>query len=600
MTAPSPTQLAGALVSIKITADGQPLDSAYQVRSIDVWSGVNKLPQCRLVIADGSPSEETFPISESPTLIPGKALTVALGYESEETSVFSGLIYRQGLEVAQEGPSSLVVEATDKAMKMTLARKNAVFEKMSDSEVIEKLIKAAGLKAAVTATSPKFPSIVQYYASDWDLMQIRAQLNGMVTIVAAAEVTVTPPKTSAAPVLTLTYGESILEFRAAMDASTQYAAGAIQSFAWDPATQKLAVSGKASATVTEPGNIKSDQLAEVFGIAEYPQQTGGTLEQANLTGWSSAELLKARLAKIRGEIRFQGSALAVPGCMVTLAGLGGRFNGDAYVSDVHHHVTEGLWLTDVEIGLSPCWFAATAPEVAAPGAAGQLPPVANLQTGIVVKTDGDPDGEFRVQVTLPLLQAGSLGVWARLGSFYASNAIGAEFYPEIGDEVVVAFMNGDPRFPVIVGSLYSKKNPPPVPPDAKNSQKTIVTRSKLRIDFFDEDKPAVQIVTPGGQSVRLDDKAKNVVVKDMNGNTVTMAAAGITIDSAAKLTLNAKTDVAITAQGKMSLKGTGGVEIAGLTIKANADTSFAAQGSAEAKLISSAMVTVQGAMVKIN
>lgn len=600
MTAPSPTLTAGALVSVKILADGKELDSAYQVLSIDVWTGVNKLPQCRLVIADGSPTDETFPISETPALIPGKALSVALGYGSGETSVFSGMIYRQGLQVSQDGPSSLVVEATDKAMKMTLARNNAIFEKMSDSEVIEKLIKAAGLEAAVTATSPKLPSIVQYYASDWDLMQIRAQLNGMVTIVAAGKVTVAPPKTSAAPVLTLTYGESILEFRAAMDASTQYAAGAIQSFAWDPATQAVAVSGRASATVTEPGNIKSDQLAEVFNIAQYPQQTGGTLEQADLTGWSSAELLKAKLAKIRGEIRFQGSALAVPGCMVTLDGLGGRFNGDAYVSAVHQHVTQGLWLTDVEIGLSPQWFAAVAPEVAAPGAAGQLPPVANLQTGIVLKTDGDPDGEFRVQVKLPLLQAGNLGVWARLGSFYASKQIGAEFYPEIGDEVVVAFMNGDPRFPVILGSLYSKKNPPPVTPDAKNTQKTIMTRSKLRVDFFDDDKPALEIATPGKQSLRLDDAASKVVIKDMNGNTITLEKAGITLDSAAKLTLNAKTDVAITAQGKMSLKGTGGVEIAGLTIKAKADTSFAAQGSAEAKLTSGGIVTVQGGMVKIN
>lgn len=599
MTAPSPTQTAGALVATTITADGKALDSAYQVVSIDIWTGVNKLPQCRVVISDGSPSEATFPISETDALIPGKPLTISLGYDSSETLVFSGTIYRQGLQVTQDGPSRLVVDATDKAMAMTLARNNAIFEKMTDSDVIKKLIGAAGLKATVTTTSPVQPSIVQYYASDWDLMLIRAQLNSMVVIVSSGEVTVAPPDTGTAPVLSLTYGESILDFRAAMDASTQYTASAIRSVAWDPATQALATSGQASASVTTPGNISSDQLAKVFGISTYPQQTAGTLEKADLTDWSSAELLKARLAKIRGEIRFQGNALAKTGCMVTLAGLGARFNGDAYVSAVHQHVAEGLWMTTVEIGLSPQWFAATAPEVAAPGAAGLLPPVANLQTGIVMKIDGDPDGEFRVQVKLPLLQAGDLGVWARLGSFYASNQVGAEFYPEINDEVVVAFMNGDPRFPVIVGSLYSKKNPPPITPEAKNNQKAIVTRGKLRIDFF-EDLPAVEVSTPAKQSVRLDDKAKTVTIKDMHDNSITMEAGGITIASAAKLSLTAKTDVAITAQGKVSIKGTSGVDIAGLTIKANADTSFAAQGSAEAKLTSSGMVTVQGGLVKIN
>lgn len=599
MTAPSPTQTAGALIAVRITANGSELDHAYQVVSIDIWTGVNKLPQARLVISDGNPSDATFPISETDQLIPGKTVTIALGYDQEEVEVFSGLIYRQGLQVTQDGPSRLIVEATDKAMAMTLARKNAIFEKMTDSDVIKKLIGEAGLKAEVSTTSPVQPSIVQYYASDWDLMLIRAQLNGMVVIVTDGKVTVAPPDMSSPPVLTLGYGESILDFRAAMDASTQYTADSIQSTAWDPATQALAVSGKASASDNDLGNLSSDQLAQVFGIARYPQQTAGTLQPADLTDWSSAELLKARLAKIRGEIRFQGSPLPKPGCTVELEGLGGRFNGTAYVSSVHQHTSNGEWMTHVEIGLSPQWFAATASEVSAPGAAGLLPPISNLQTGIVLKIDGDPDGEFRVQVQLPLLQAGTLGVWARLGSFYASSQFGAEFYPEIGDEVVVAFMDGDPRFPVIVGSLYSKKNPPPVTPDAKNNQKTIVTKSKLRIDFFEEEK-IIEISTPDKQSIRFDDKAGQVVIKDKAGSTITMASSGVTIDSAAKLTLNAKTDVAITAQGKVSIKGTAGVDIAGLTIKANADTSFAAQGSAEAKLVSSGMVTVQGGMVKIN
>ncbi len=599
MTAPSPTQLAGSDVSVSIMANGKALDTAYQVISIDVWTGVNKLPKARLVISDGSPWERTFAISETTALIPGATLKISLGYDLNETSIFSGVIYRQGLDVSQDGPSRLIVEAADLAMAMTLARKNAIFEDMTDSQVMTKLIGQAGLKAKVTATTTVQPSIVQFYSSDWDLMLIRAQINGMVAVVSDAAVTVAPPDTSLAPVLTLTYGDSILDFRADMDASTQYTAAAIQSFAWDPASQEVLASGQASTNVESPGNLSSDTLAKVFGIKNFTQQTGGTLEMSDLTAWSSAELLKTRLAKIRGEIRFQGNALATPGCMVTLAGLGDRFNGAAYVSGVHQHAALGLWSTSIEIGLSPQWFSTTAPNIAAPGASGLLPAAANLQTGIVLKTDADPDGEYRVQVKLPLLQAGTLGLWARLGSFYASNGFGAEFFPEVGDEVVVAFMNGDPRFPVIVGSLYSKKNPPPVPPDAKNNQKSIVTRSKLRIDFFEEDQ-AVEVSTPHGQSVRLDDTAKTVTIKDRNGNSVTLAEGGITIDSATKISMTAKTDISVSAQGKLSLTGTGGVTIDGLTINAKADTSFSAQGSADAKLTSSGLVTVQGSLVKIN
>ena len=599
MSTPSPTVPVGAVVTVAITAAGKPIDSSYQVVSIDVWTGVNKLPKARLVISDGTPESATFAISETASFIPGAALTIALGYDGGQSQLFEGVVYQQGLQVTRQGPSRLVVDAAGLAMGMTLARKNAIFENMTDSQVMQKLAADAGLSAKVDATAAVQPSVVQFYSTDWDLLLIRAQVNGMVVTTAGSALTVAAPDTARAPVLALTYGESILDFRADMDATTQYTADAIQSFAWDPATQALVAGGKASASVTAPGNLTPDELAKVFKVKQYVQQTGAALDKAGLTAWSSAELLKTRLAKIRGEVRFQGSALATPGAMVTLAGLGDRFNGNAYLSAVHQSYRAGWWTTSATIGLSPDWFAATAPQVNAPPASGQLPGAANLQTAIVLKTDADPDGEFRVQVKLPLLQAGTVGVWARLGSPYASDKFGAMFYPEVGDEVVVAFMNGDPRFPVIVGALYSKKRPPPATPDAKNSSKTIMTRAKLKIEFFDEEQ-ALEISTEKKHRIRLDDKNGNLLIKDANGNSITLEAGGITIDSVGKVAINAKTDIALSAGGKLSLTGKAGVSIAGLSIAAKADTSFEAQGNAGAKLVSSAIVTIQGSLVKIN
>jgi Rhs element Vgr protein len=598
MTASSPVQLAGAETAFTIKCNGSAIDSTWQIQSIDIWIGVNKLPRARLVLSDGNPATETFPVSDSSALIPGSTLEIALGYDQQTTPVFSGLVHRHGLDITQQDPTRLVVEATDKAMGMTLARRNAVFENLTDSDLATKLIGAAGLKAAVTATSAQHESIVQYYCSDWDLLLIRAQLNGMVVLAEDATVTMAPPKTDGDPVLTLTYGESILSFRADMDASTQFAASAIKSVAWDPATQALAQSGTASASVTEPGNLSSDTLAQVFGVATVNQQSAGSLPVADLTAWSSAELLKTRLAKIRGDVAFQGCATVKPGDMVTLAGVGARFNGPAYVSAVHHALSQGLFITTLEIGLDPDWFSARAPGISAPGAAGQLPPISTLQTGLVVKLDEDPDGEFRVQISLPLLQADGQ-VWARLGGIYASNGFGSEFYPEIGDEVVVAFMNNDPRFPIILGSLYAKNRPPPNAPEAQNNQKSIVTRSKLRVDFF-EDKKAIELSTPGKQSLRLDDDAKSITVKDINGNTATFDTSGITLSSATDMKLTAKGNITIEADANISIQATANLSMKGVQISANADATFSAQGNAEAKLTAAGIVTVQGALVKIN
>jgi Rhs element Vgr protein len=557
--APSPVELATTIVGFTITCNGQVLDPTVQVVSIDVWTGVNKLPKARIIVSDGSAADEDFPISETKALIPGATVSIAMGYGGNETILFSGVVYRQGLEASINGASRLVVEATDKAMVMSLARQNAVFQNVTDSQLFQQLISAAGLKASVTSTSTVHETIVQYYATSWDLLVMRAQANGMVVTVNDGMVTVAPPDTSVSPVLTLTYGQSLLDFRAGMDASTQFTASAIQSFSWDPATQQLAQSSQAQANVSTPGDISSTQLAKVFDVANYVQQTAGAMIASELTQWSSAELMRLRLAKIRGSARFQGSALAVPGAMVTLAGLGSRFNGDGYISEVHHRLADGLWRTTIELGLSPNWFAAVAAQITAPGASGQLPPANNLLTGTVKQIDNDPDGEFRVLVTIPLLQAAD-GVWARFGSFYASKDIGACFYPEIGDEVVVSFLSGDPRYPVILGSLYSKANPPPATPESTNNIKTITSKSKLHIDFI-EDKKTILAATPGNQSITLDDSTNSITIKDSNGNSIVMNQSGIAIKSASDITMSATGSITITAQNALSATGTSSAKL---------------------------------------
>ncbi|HEU0053298.1 MAG TPA: type VI secretion system tip protein VgrG, partial [Longimicrobium sp.] len=474
----SPAAAAGAVVNFSIRVKGKEIDSTIQVARVETWSSVNRVPRARLVIYDGSPAEGAFPLSAGDTFLPGNEAEISAAYDDDpQVSIFRGLIVKQGLEIDEAGASRLVVELSDRSLRMSLDRKNAVFTKVKDSSLIGKLIGDNGLNAKVTDTKVVLPEIVQYYASDWDLMVMRAELNGMVVLADGGTVTVAPPDTAQAAALKVTYGDSVLDLRAEMDASTQYASSAIRSSTWDPGSQKVVDAGPGAVRVTEPGNVSSETLAAVFAVKKFPQQTGGPLEKASLEGWSSAELLKSKLSKIRGWVRFQGSAKLRAGGTLELAGLSGRFNGKAWVSGVHHSIEDGAWLTTADFGLSPRWFAGEAPNISAPQAATQLPQIQGLQTGIVKAVAKDPGGEFRVQVNLPLVgDAKNALVWARLATFYASKGFGAVFYPEVGDEVVVGFMNDDPRFGVILGSVYSTGRAPAVPPTEKNDVKALVTR----------------------------------------------------------------------------------------------------------------------------
>ena len=437
--------------------------------------------------------------------------------------------------------------------------------------------------------------------------------------------------------LAVSYGDTILDFEAELDAPSQIKKAAIKSYGWDPAKQQLLESGAGSATaLATPGNASADDMAKVFGIAEFAQRTGAPVDTAALEAWSGAELIKSSLAKIRGSVRFPGSALAKAGKTIELAKDGPRFNGTAYISGVHHHISEGAWTTTASFGLPPTWFASESHGIAAPGAAGQLPPVRGLQTGIVKQVHQDDTGNFRVLVKLPLMKADDKAVWARLATFYASSGFGAVFYPEVDDEVVVGFMNEDPRFPVILGSVYGKARAPAFPPDEKNDKKALTTRTKLQITFDEKDKiieistpgkhtltmddkvkgitikdtagntvsladkGVITIKTPGGHSIAMDDQGKEVKIKDSAGNTLTMASGGVTLESASNLTLSAKGNVSVKATGNIALAATGKATMEGLEITHTAKTKFSAQGNAAAEVKASGMLTLQGGLVKIN
>ena len=238
MTVPSPLTGATALVSFTIKVAGKEIPSTFQVLSIDTWVAVNKVPKARIVIFDGNPATSNFEISDLDTFLPGKQLEIAAGYSQKDTPIFKGIIVKQGIEINQTQGSKLIVDISDEAIKMTLERKNDLFPKISDSELIGKLITSSGLEKDVAPTNPVLEQIVQYYATDWDLMMMRAELNGFVVMVEAGKVSVKEPDTKQTPVLRVKFGESILDFNAEMDAATQYQPSAIKSITWDVADSK--------------------------------------------------------------------------------------------------------------------------------------------------------------------------------------------------------------------------------------------------------------------------------------------------------------------------------------------------------------------------
>ena len=147
----------------------------------------------------------------------------------------------------------------------------------------------------------------------------------------------------------------------------------------------------------------------------------------------------------------------------------------------------------------------------------------------------DREGLARVLVRVPGVS--EAGIWARLATLMAGRDRGTYFIPEVGDEVLVAFEQGDRRTPYVIGSLWNGKAKPPA---ADASTKLIRARSGVTLRIDDKASSLV-IETAAGQRITLQDGAGTVRLEDQNGNSVTLAAAGITVTASAKVTVNAST-----------------------------------------------------------
>lgn len=574
------TTVPANLVTFTIKTGGAPIKDTYGVMSVVVHKSVNKIPTARITLSDGDAALEDFEISNTEDFTPGAEVEILAGYQSEETVIFKGIIINHGIAIRKNRSSILTVECKDVAVSMVEGKHSAYFNGMKDSAAIEEILGNYDVNGTVTATKLEHKELVQYNSTDWDFVLSRAEANGMLVIANDGDLTIDEPKTSTAPVLTLQYGDTIIEFEADVDARNQIKAATSSS--WDSSEQAVVVSDGKDPKPTSPGNFKADDLAKVIGLESMDFQHSGSLTDVELKAWADAALMKSRLSKVRGRVKFEGFDKVFPGDMIELKGVGDRFNGKAFVSGVRQEIYGGTWTTDVQFGLSPEWFTKEQ-EISETPASGLLPSIAGLSTGVVTKIDEDPDGEDRVQVKIPLIDNDADGVWARVATPDAGDGRGIFFRPEIDDEVILGFLNDDPRNAVVLGMLNSSAKPAPLVATDTNDEKGIVTRSETKFIINDEDV-SLTISTPAGNQIVLSEAEESILIEDQNGNKIEMSADGILIESAADLIL----------------KASGDVTVEGTNIEMAASAELKADGGAGSELTSGAIVKVEGSLVQIN
>jgi uncharacterized protein involved in type VI secretion and phage assembly len=178
----------------------------------------------------------------------------------------------------------------------------------------------------------------------------------------------------------------------------------------------------------------------------------------------------------------------------------------------------------------------------------------------------DPENRNRVQVRVYNAdgvtdQDGP--IWARVTVPFAGRNRGAFFIPDVGDEVAVAFLGGDPRGAVVIGSLWNGHDSAPenIGGSGKNVDRwTITGKAGTRIAIVEQPASSATITfsTPGGLTGTLNDQdgsiefsntAQTSVRIDSSGVTISAPTGQVQVTAASQLTVNAPT---VTVNAAMS------------------------------------------------
>ena len=512
------------------------------------------------------------------------------------------------------------VRGLDLAHRLVRGRRVAAYPNMTVPDVVRKVVQRAGLKAGQIDPVSGFggspdSQLSQDNVSDWTFLTRLAELVGaQVLMLDGALHFRLPEPPSGAPdtsakasqdPLVLEVNRNLIALRAGITATAQVPEVTVRG--WDANRKEaLTAAAKPKAAGTEVAGVDPVALGKTFNSPPYlvTDPTLTTDGAVRAVADATAGRLGTGFAEIEGVAK--GNAKLRAGTAVALANVGEPFQGKYTLSSTRHLFSE-------QAGYTTSFTVSGRSDRSLYGltgsSSGGTDRLANGVLPAIISDVKDPQKLGRVRLTLPWLDGQYTTGWARVVQAGAGADRGTVIVPEVGDEVLVGFSDGNLDAAYVIGGLHNGKDKLPQlgtdPVDGSSGEvvvRALVSRTGHRLELAEKASgPDGVLLTTGDNkfSLRLDKKGQLVEIVS-EGKVKVTAKNGMTVDagtgplelSGQKVTVKSKSDVGIEGTGQVSVKGTAGASVEGATVKVTG------QGSAE--VTASGSVTVRGGIVRIN
>jgi phage protein D/phage baseplate assembly protein gpV len=505
----------------------------------------------------------------------GKKIEIEAG--DPPVKLLSGKIAALEPELDQAAPA-LVVRGYDLSHNLYRGKKRRSFVNVTDADLARQLAQESGLRPGQIDAPPGAPYdyIYQINQTNAEFLIQRARRLGFEFYVEDDALNFHKPASNGQAVK-LAWGETLRNFRARLSTAEQV--NDVEVRGWDP-DKKSKVEGHATTGsgapqigIPQPG---ADVAKTTWGEAKVAiiNQFVRSPSEAETVAQAALDELASSFVEAEGVC--DGNPAVVPGKQVEIDGVGTRFNGKYYVTQAIHEWNKdtGMFTRFVVSGrrshdlLSILEDSPTTKQI--PG----------VVVGLVTNNN-DPTGTGRIRVKFPSLVDNDESAWAPMATPMTGNGRGFQYIPEINDEVLVAFDDGDINRPYIIGCLWNGVDTPPLSPsdavggDGKVNKRMIKSRSG-HIVLLDD--------TQGSESITIQDKNGNQIVFNSSDNSMQIKVQGdLTIEAQGSIKISGMAGVEVSSQATMSVKGTAGTTIEGtatLTLKDGAGAEIDMAGPA--------------------
>lgn len=614
-------------VDIDILLDGDSIQAQDGtipgLLGLSVSNEVNRVPRARIemiyshVIATESESKgynlvssERLSSPSSPTkaadFLPGTHVSIVFGKGQERQEVFQGYINRQHFTVSENNRKIVSIECKHVVNRMTLHERTRFFhheanDKPSNQDSIDPVDELSVLRHLVSEvhsdlklklnveqdiSSVSHENMTQYRCSDWDFLILRAEAHGLVCFPDGNELRLFAPEVKATASETLKFGRDILEYEAQYDETLDSSFNAIS--AWKSDHDKV---------VTELDDANNGEVqkskGELIRSDRFYNQTG-SLEPSEMKAYLEGNVRRQQLGKIQGLVKVIGTTKVQVGDTIRLDGFQSVWDRETFVSGVRHDFSRGTWKTHIQCGLCEKSHAEKYGLSKSPNSL--VPETNGLMYGVVSAYKTDQYGREMVEVEISASNEDDKNastkeewqgksVYARLSTLMASEENGVVFRPYPGDEVVLGFVGNDPRFPVVLGSMYNVKRKPLYDLKDKKTQEEIGFSIKEWNWKINEADGTMEMYSPKGQTISIEesDSTKQISILFDDSNSLTISKEGIK--------MNAKA---------ITMEATDDVKINGKNIQTTGQQNVEIEGNAKVKVEGKVNTAVKGQTVNIN